>query len=170
MNKKRNYIKLAIILIATMLITLSASNLYRNYEGNKINNSYISKSVSVINYNELSDAIKEMNSNSLLYVSYIGNKEIYDFEKKLQKIIKKDELEDYFYYVNVNDYLNETNMVNGFNKTVGIVDSETIIFPAIIYFKDNIPTDYIDSKNGILNIADLENLLEKYELEKRDNK
>ena len=125
---------------------------------------------SIINYNELSDAIKEMNSNSLLYVSYTGNKEIYDFEKKLQKIIKKDELEDYLYYVNVNDYLNETNMVNGFNKTVGIVDSETIIFPAIIYFKDNIPTDYIDSKNGILNIADLENLLEKYELEKRDNK
>lgn len=163
---KKNYVKLGIIIFVTVVLTLSASNLYRNYDNNKINVSYISSYVNVINYNELSDTIREMSSNSFLYVGYTGNKEVYSFEKKLKKVIKNEQLEDNFYYVDVTEKLNDINMVDEFNSLVGIIDSETIIFPAVIYFKNNMPVDYVDSKNGIVDVSNVEVLFEKYELGK----
>lgn len=165
-NLKKNYVKLGIIIFVTVVLTLSASNLYRNYVNNKINVSYISSYVNVINYNELSDTIREMSSNSFLYVGYTGNKEVYSFEKKLKKVIKNEQLEDNFYYVDVTEKLNDINMVDEFNSLVGIIDSETIIFPAVIYFKNNVPVDYVDSKNGIVDVSNVEVLFEKYELGK----
>lgn len=163
---KKNYVKLGIIIFVTVVLTLSASNLYRNYDNNKINVSYISSYVNVINYNELSDTIREMSSNSFLYVGYTGNKDVYSFEKKLKKVIKNEQLEDNFYYVDVTEKLNDINMVDEFNSLVGIIDSETIIFPAVVYFKNNVPVDYVDSKNGIVDVSSVEVLFEKYELGK----
>ncbi len=166
---KKNYVKLGIIILITVLLTLSASNLYRNYDNNKVNKGYISNYVNVINYNELTDTIREMSSNSFLYVGYTGNKDVYSFEKKLKKLIKNEQIEDNFYYVDVTSKLNDINMVDGFNSLVGIIDSEMIIFPAVIYFKNNVPVDYVDSKNGILDISMFEMMMEKYELGKSNN-
>ena len=56
MTKKKNVIKLCLILGITVLITIIICNIYRNYEGGKSNSSYISKYVSTIQYNELSRA------------------------------------------------------------------------------------------------------------------
>ena len=165
MKTKKNYIKLIVLILGTVLITLLICNLYRNYDGNKANTSYISKYVSVVYYNELPNYITELSSNSLLYVSYIGDKDIYNLEKQMKKVLKNTNLEDNFTYLDVTENIGENKTILGFNKNVGIVDTKVIKFPAIIYFKDSVPIDYIDSTDGLFDAGKLTQLIEKYELE-----
>ena len=94
MSKKKNVIKLCLILGVTILLTIIICNIYRNYEGGKSNSSYISKYVSTIQYNELSSAVTELSGDTFLYLSYIGDKNIYDLERQIRRQLKINELED----------------------------------------------------------------------------
>lgn len=165
MKQRMNYIKLGIILTITIILTLSFSNLYRNYERNKISEGFISKYVSVVKYNELASILTEMNSDTLLYISYVNDKDVYNLEKKIRKVLKNNELEDNFFFVDATNYINDSKIVTNLNSTLNIASDESVVLPAIVYFKNNIPMDYIDSKANLINTTDLELLLEKYELE-----
>lgn len=165
MKQRMNYIKLGIILTITIILTLSFSNLYRNYERNKISEGFISKYVSVVKYNELASILTEMNSDTLLYISYVNDKDVYNLEKKIRKVLKNNELEDNFFFVDATNYINDSKIVTNLNSTLNIASNESVVLPAIVYFKNNIPMDYIDSKANLINTTDLELLLEKYELE-----
>jgi len=162
-NKKSNYLKLFIIIIGAIMVTIIICNMYRN-SSNKVDKSYLSKYVPTIEYNELSTAVTELNTNSFIYLSYEGEKEVNNLEKKLRKIIKLYDYEDNFIYVDCTKYLEENHSVKGLNNLY-LVGNGDIILPAIIYFKNNEPTDYIDSKNGLFNVGDFSQLLDKYELE-----
>ena len=165
MKQRMNYIKLGIILTITIILTLSFSNLYRNYERNKISEGFISKYVSVVKYNELASILTEMNSDTLLYISYVNDKDVYNLEKKIRKVLKNNELEDNFFFVDATNYINDSKIVTNLTSTLNIASNESVVLPAIVYFKNNIPMDYIDSKADLINTTDLELLLEKYELE-----
>ena len=143
---------------------LIITNLHRNYVNSKINTSYLSKYVSNIDYSELTNTILELNSNSFIYLSYEGNEEIYNFEKRLRKTIKQYDLEDNFIYVNCSTVINEDSTISSL-KNILSTGNSNIILPAIIYFKDNEPIDYIDSLEGLLSIGSFQQLLDKYELE-----
>ncbi len=158
----KNYLKLLFILIGTILLTIIVFNLYHSYENNHINNSYLSKYVTSINYNELSNALTELNNESFIYLTYKGDKKIYDLEKQIRKELKDNELEKSFIYVDCTKYLNNDLSVKNINNL--FLTNEKIILPAIIYFKDNNPKDYIDSKDNLLNINSFKELIEKYEV------
>ena len=162
MNKKeiRNYIKLGIIIFITIILTIIICNIYRNYNYNKENISYLSSKVSSISYKELPTAVTELSSNSFIYLSYTGNKNIYELEKKIRRVIKQYEIEDSFLYVDCNNIINEKHTISNLNEVINI---ENITLPAIIYFEDNIPIDYIDSKKGLFEIDSFKELLNKYE-------
>ncbi len=164
-KQKKNYIQLGVILITSILITLVSSNLYRTYEQNKINKSYISKYVTSITCNELSNAITELSSNTFLYLSYTGNNNIYDFEKQFKKVLKEYNLEENIIFVDCTNELNEKNNVESL-KNILTVGSRELTLPAIIYFKDNNPIDFIDSKEGLISIGDFSKVLDRNEIEK----
>lgn len=166
MNNKKNVVKLCLIIGVTILITLIICNIYSNYEGSKSNSSYISKYVSTIQYNELSSAATELSGDTFLYLSYIGDKNIYELEKQIRKQLKANELDDNFIYVDATSYLNDKKEVNGLNKTLNVTTKSSIVLPAIIYFKDNVPVDYIDSSEYLLKVGSFEQLIDKYELGK----
>ena len=156
-----NYIKLFIVIIVTILLTVIVCNLYRNYEKNKGNESYIAKYVSTIKYNDLKNTITELNTNSFIYLSYTGDNRIFDFEKKLRKVLRQYDLEDNFIYVDC------TSLVNKNTNTISnILTIDNLTLPAIIYFKDGNPVDYINSKNGLINESHFAQLLDKYEIER----
>ena len=106
----------------------------------------------------------ELNSNSFIYLSYEGNENIYNLEKQLRKVIKQYDLEDNFIYVNCSNVLEENNTIKTLKNVLSVGNKE-IILPAIIYFKDNSPIDYIDSTNNLLEIGNFSQLLDKYEIE-----
>ena len=166
MSKKKNVIKLCLILGVTILLTIIICNIYRNYEGGKSNSSYISKYVSTIQYNELSSAVTELSGDTFLYLSYIGVKNIYDLERQIRRQLKINELEDNFIYVDGTSYINDKKEITGLNKTLNVTTKSSIVLPAIIYFKDNVPEDYIDSSEYLFIVGYFEQLIDKYELGK----
>lgn len=162
-KEKNNYIKLGIILIGTVLLTIVSANIYRNYENNKSNKSYISKYVSSLQCNELSNAMTEI-SNKFLYISYTGNNNIYDFEKKLKKVIKEYDLEEKFIFVDCSNEVDENNHVKSLKELISVGDND-LSLPAIVYFKDSNPVDYIDSRDGLINIGEFSKVLDRNEIE-----
>ena len=50
--RKNKYIRLLTILLITIIATILVCNIYRNYENNKLNNSYIAKYVTNISIND----------------------------------------------------------------------------------------------------------------------
>ena len=164
-KEKRNYIKLGIILISTIVLTLAFSNIYRTYEKNKSNKSYISKYVTNISCNELSSALTELSSNTFLYLSYTGNNNIYEFERALKRELKNYNLEDSFILVDCTNELNEKNNVERL-KDLLMVGNRELVLPAIIYFKDNEAIDFVDSKDGLITIGDFSKILDHNEIEK----
>lgn len=163
-KEKSNYLKLGIILLVTVLITLISANIYRNYQNNKSNKSYISRYVSSISCNELANAMTEMNASSFLYLSYTGNNNIFDLERNLKKILKNYDLEDKFIFVDCTKEIDENNHVKSLKDLISIGDND-LTLPAIIYFKDNSPADYIDSKEGLIKAADFSKVLDRNEIE-----
>ncbi len=161
---KNNYIKLVIIIAGTIILTIISTNLYRNYDGIKENISYISKYVTNIQYSELSNAITELNTNSFIYLTYIGNKNVYESERKIRKVLKKYDLEDNFIYVDCTNDIDNNNHVSSL-KELFTVGKKGIKLPAIIYFKDNNPVDYIDSSEGLIDGTKFTQLLDEYEIE-----
>lgn len=165
MNKKErvNYLRLLLILIAVILLTIMVCNLYRNHEENKGKESYLAKYIPNIKCSEISNAVTELNSNSFLYLTFTGSKDIYNLERELKREIKKNNLEDNIIYVDCTDNLNSDRSVTYVNELFK-VGEDTIKVPAIIYFKDNNPKDYIDSKDRFIKGADFAQLLDKYEI------
>lgn len=165
-REKRNYIKLGIILLVTIIIAVVIANLYHNYDNNKANKSYISKYVSSIQCKDLSNAMLELSGQNYLYISYTGNKNIFEMEKRLRKVLKQNDLEDNFMFVDCSSDINEENHVS-YLKNLLTVGNRELVLPAIIYFKDVTPTDYIDSANGLIDEADFVQLLDQYEVNKK---
>ena len=160
---KNNYIKLGIILGITIILGILFLNLYRSYEENKSNTSYIGKYVSSVKTKDLSNIMVELTGDNFLYLSYTGNKYIYELENKMYKIVKKNELEDHFIYVDCTDDLNEFKGVSNL-KNYLMISNRELVLPAIVYFKDNNPVDFVDSKDGLFDIGELSKLLDEYEL------
>ena len=56
----KNILKLIIIITSSIILTILLCNLYKTYNKNKINKSYLSKYVSNIEYKELTNTIMEL--------------------------------------------------------------------------------------------------------------
>lgn len=161
-----NKLSLVLILFAVILLTLGSSNIYKNNLENKINNSYLSKVISNVQYNEIKSASLEFSADTFLYISYTGESKIHSLEVKMKKILKDYELIDNTIYMNINDLMSQTDYLAKLNKTLNIEENPIEKVPAIIYYKDNKIVEVIDSRHGILDSSKFLTLLDKYEITK----
>lgn len=160
---KNNYIKLLLLIVAVVFVTIVVCNLYKNYESNKLSDGYISKHVSSIKYSELKNTLLELSGDDLLYFTYTGDKDIYKLEKKLENIVDENELEDKFIYVDMkSDNVNYKEL----NNLLNINNNFITKLPAILYYKDGEPIEYIDSSHGLIKASSFDQLLEKNRLGK----
>ncbi len=160
---KNNYLKLALIIIVTIFLVFLISNISKNYSINKINTSYISKYVPNIKYNELDDALIELNQDTYLYISYTGNKDIHNFEVKFKKLLRDKELLNNVIYLNMDEEINEEeNYLELLNKKLKLTDNKITALPSIIYYKDSKVIEIINSDNQIIDTGKFEQLLDKY--------
>lgn len=165
MNKiKKNYIKLILLIVTTVFFTLLISNIIKNIQRNKLNNSYLSNYVVNGYYKDLPSILTEISNKQFLYLTYRGDKNIYSFEKDLRKILKKNDLVDSVIEIDCTNEITEKKEVSNLNDVLKINTKENIKLPAIIYYKNSKPEDYIDSKDGILKIDKFSQLLEKWEI------
>ena len=136
---KNNYLKLALIIIVTIFLVFLISNISKNYSINKINTSYISKYVPNIKYNELDDALIELNQDTYLYISYTGNKDIHNFEVKFKKLLRDKELLDNVIYLNMDNEINENkDYIESLNDKLNLTENNKITaLPSIYIIRDS---------------------------------
>lgn len=159
-----NYIKLIVIIIFTVIITLLVCNIYKNYNDNKVNKSYLSKYVGKGDYLDLTSILTEISDKQFIYLTYVGDKNINELEKDLRKKIKKYDLNDSFILIDCTDEVDNNKEVVNLNNILKINTKNNIKLPAIIYYKDASPVDYIESKDSILTSDKFEQLLDKWEI------
>lgn len=159
--RKNKYIRLLTILLITIIATILVCNIYRNYENNKLNNSYIAKYVTNISINDLSNAIVESGDNTFVYFGVTGDDNFYKMEKELKKSVINYHMDDEFLYVDANEM--KVSTANELFDT----DKKIQRFPAIVYLKNGSVLEILDSSMHTLNCSDFNNLLDTYEV--KDN-
>lgn len=164
MKIKRNYLRLSMILFITIILTLLFCNLYKNSQKSKINEGYLTDYVSNIKYSELKNALIEVSNNTFIYLTYTGNQSIYNTEKDMKKVIKQKNIEENFIYVNCTDLLKDSDYLNQINNLIKLPNGKITKLPALIYYRDSTPINFIDSSAHELNASDLSKIIDEYEI------
>ena len=103
----KNYIYLALILLASVFVIFYSYRWYETYRESKLNVSIMNDYLTVINYNELEDYITE-NKDAVIYVSVLGNEEINKFESSFKNTIMDNNLKKSMLYLDItNENINE---------------------------------------------------------------
>lgn len=167
-KKKINYIVLLIIIIVACLVMVLIGSLNKIIDNNKNKKSYIVNKVDSYSLEKIDDVYEKLSNNSFLYLSYVGDKRIYNLEKNLYKTLKKNKIVNSFIYVDCTDNINDKKIVGNLNDKLNIITDNQIVLPAIIYYKDNKPVDYIDSISSVLTYDKFIQLLDKWEIDSND--
>lgn len=154
----QKYTILIVIILGVFTISFLGYSLYKEFDANKANASYLVKKKLVTksyNINEDLSELKNKDGNYFIYLSYTGNKEIYNLEKSLKSLIKQYKLKSEFYYINIDSLQNDDNKIAAINNLLGLDEVQVTKVPTIIYV-----TDGKVKKGNIINRLD-DNLFEK---------
>ncbi len=106
----KNYIKLGIILLISILALFYLYLWYRTYEENRLNTPIMDNYLSIINYNELDDYLTE-NKNATIYLSKLNDNDIRSFEKEFKLIIQDNALKNKILYLDLTNELDQNNEI-----------------------------------------------------------
>ncbi len=106
----KNYIKLGIILLISILALFYLYLWYRTYEENRLNTPIMDNYLSIINYNELDDYLTE-NKNATIYLSKLNDNDIRSFEKEFKLIIQDNALKNKMLYLDLTNELDQNNEI-----------------------------------------------------------
>ncbi len=137
----KNYIILAIVLLASLGLVYYFNLWYRAYNENKLSTSVVAKYMDNINYNELDNYLVE-NSNAIVYVSVLNNEEIKNFEKEFKNLFRRKKIKANILYMDI------SNDIDSFNYKYS-----NLSVPSIMIFNNgNMNIAYkIDTNNYDLN-------------------
>ena len=158
---KRNYYILIGLLIGVVILTFSVVSICNAIKNNNVNSGYINRYVSEISYKELDTYLLEPASDTFVYITYTGDENVYKLEKGLKKIVNNYELADNFIYVDVSEEMFNNNFMDNLNKKI---NSKIEKLPVILYYKDGILTEQLESENILFNVADFQKMLDNYEI------
>ena len=106
----KNYIKLGIILLISILALFYLYLWYRTYEENRLNTPIMDNYLSIIIYNELNDYLTE-NKNATIYLSKLNDNDIRSFEKEFKLIIQDNALKNKILYLDLTNELEQNNEI-----------------------------------------------------------
>lgn len=161
----RNYL----ILIGVIILVISACfafyNLYNIYKDNKSKTSPLANKE--VLYEDLKETTKELDADTFLVISFTSDEQIHNNENKIKKYLKNNNLIDNVMYLNVSELMTEQNFLRDLNATLNLAENlEIKKFPALVYYKEGIPTFTIDSKDHLLNKDDFIQVIDMYEIDK----
>lgn len=159
----KNYLIVVLLAVIVVLLTLYINAWYKTYQENKLSVSPFSGEVEEVDLKEISLTFAEMNE-VVLYIGYTNNKSIYDMESRLLKYIKSNDLIDKFIYVDVTDY-KKSEYLDILKNTFSDKSEEINEVPLLIFVKNGKAELVINSKAGVINTSDIDNIKEKYDLE-----
>lgn len=159
----KNYVILFGIAVLIICGCLAFYNVYNEVKDNNISTSPLS--TNQLLYEDLSDNTEELNEDTFLLISYVQDEDVHNNEKAIRKLLNKKNLLDNVLYLDVTDYKDQDNFIDDLNQTLKLEDNLKITkIPAVIYYKEGVPTTIIDSKDHLLNEGDFEHIIDMYQL------
>lgn len=158
---KKNYYILTGLIISVVILTFAIVSICNAVKNKNISSGYINRYVSEISYKELDNYLLEPASNTFVYITYTGDENIYKLEKSMKKLINTYDLASNFIYVDVTEEMFSNNFMDNLNKKFNCKINK---LPAILYYKDGVLTDKLDSENILFNVADFQKILDNYEI------
>lgn len=160
-----------IIIIGVIILILIIGGLYI-YKVNKLkqeelySKSYLIDSgtlnLEIKNIDEVNQILTEAPNEYFVLITYTKDKNTYNLENGLKDIIDKYKLSDSFYYLNIQDMMNEDNYITRLNNTFNTDKIKTV--PIILYYKDGELIDTVTRYDkNIINASDFQKLLDIYE-------
>lgn len=160
-----------IIIIVIAAIILVAIYIYfwqsaRNEE--KYRTSYLlssgTVSLEIKNLEEVSQVLSESPTEYFVLITYTGNEDTYNLEESIKSIIDDYKLSDSFYYLNIENIIQEDNYIIRLNSAFNTDKITTV--PTILYFRDGAIVDTVTrDDDNIINAGDFQKLLDIYEYE-----
>ncbi len=163
MNKipKKNYLMLAVISVLTIMLVLYINGWIKTYKINKLEIGPLENNVNQVNKNELYMSLSESNQ-IILYIGYNHVEEIKKFEKSLLKIIKNKNLVEYIWYYNVTDEMDNDDYLKTLRNEFPELKNDINKAPMLIYVKNGVGIEVIDSNNNLITTDDVNTLINKY--------
>lgn len=160
---RKNYIIYAAIVAFTIVVVIYATEWYKAYKQNELENSYISKYINEIKYDEFDNYVLE-NPDKIIYIGKTNCEKCIQFEKNFYKVIKDNELLDQVVFFNIE---NEDN-INKITSKYNVENlSNEVILPSIAILRNSKITDILNSTEENIITDDLiDQLLEEYEYKK----
>ncbi len=167
MARKKINTKNYLILIGMVILVISAcfatNNLYKVIKENQISKSPLA--TNEVLYEDLKNTTVEINADTFLVVSYVHDEEVHNNEKAIKKLMNKHNLIDNVMYLDITEYRTDKNFLKEINETLNLHDNLQIKkFPAVIYYKEGVPTYIDDSTDHVLNSGDFEQIIDMYNL------
>lgn len=163
------------LLIILLCLISGTYTLYKYENVYKYENSYLvtSKTIKqdrVVSYNNAKEYFSGLTGDYYIYIGYNDNKDVYNLEKKLRTVIKNYNLEDKFYYININNLKNDSNVVEEVNAYLGYRDARVSQVPTIIYVNKNnvvkIENIVARDDNNLMTVGDFQKILDINEISK----
>lgn len=161
---KKHYFILIGLIVLVIAACLAFYNIFNIITEKKISTSPLAKNTKVIAFDELYNATKEIDADTFLIIGYTDSKQIYNNEKNIQKFLNKKNMLDQVLYLDVSELKSNENFINELNITLALLDTKIESLPAVVFYKDAIPTYIIDSSDHLLNYQDFEKIMDMYEL------
>lgn len=142
----KNYIILAILFIAVVMLVLYLCNLYLVYDAHQRNIPVIRDTLFEIQPDEVEHYVME-NPTTVFYMCTASNENCRDYEKDFKKLILKDELQSAIVYVNLSD-VDQDEFADTFNAKYPYKVSLKTNYPALVVFEDGEISSLLQAASG----------------------
>ncbi len=157
--EKKNYIFMALITVAVVVLTFYISSWYKIIKKNRENTSVVEEVVTKIDASSLSSYLLD-NPNALIYIASSNDPDIKDFESSLKKYIVNEELTSTMIYLDTKDMTQDDINKIFLPYVSSTIKLKNIVTANILYFEDREIVDAIYTKNSVAKINDVKTFLE----------
>lgn len=159
----KNYTKITIIFVMTILFVLVVRTIYHNSNEYKLRNSILHNIINEAKADNIYNYITE-NDNSLVYICASNNKTCRSLDNELKDYIPKvPGLFREMVYLNIRDVSNKTKYLKEFSSKYRI-SSEIKEYPTFVLFKDGKVEKVVTESDIDIMMNNLKNIVDRYDL------
>ena len=162
----KNYLILIAICAITVVVAFGIRQSYLAYQEYELSKSVLKDKINEVSEEELTSYIYA-HPDAILYVQVNDDANSRSVGKKLYKVLQKRNLLNDSVYINLGNVSNKKSFYEEFNNTYTKgTEYKLSYYPALIIFNDGKIRDMVSKdKNRPLDIGDIEQLLDNYEMD-----
>lgn len=163
--KLKNYIIVILMFLATFLLVLVLRNRYILYKEYQLTIPVLKDKLNEVTVAELDTYLTE-NTDAIIYIEVSEDENSRAVSEDLYEVVKKRGLTERVVYLNISSVEDKEGFFKKFNEKYCDEAKELSNYPALVLFYDGRVESYVSrTENQQLNIGNIEQLFDQYELE-----